>query len=60
MKAAAILMLAAALTACNVQAKHDGDKNDTVRISASDADGNALTYSMSGAPSGVKRAPSVA
>jgi hypothetical protein len=40
MKAAAILMLAGALTACNVQAKHDGDKNDTVRISASDADGN--------------------
>ena len=41
MKFAVILIAASALAACNVQAKHDdGDKNETVRISASDSDGN--------------------
>ena len=40
MKFVPALTLCLVLAGCNVQAKHDNDKNETVRISASDADGN--------------------
>lgn len=40
MKIAVVLMFATALAGCNVQPKHDADNNDSVRISASDTDGN--------------------